>query len=479
MKTSKKVLALLMVLVMTLSLAACGKKTTTTSGDGTNTPTKEATKAPDPTAEPTAEPTTEPEPAIKHEGSEPRVIKVGTWFDVFYDSRHTKPEDNPNVGNVDEAQMAIDNMRVIEEKYNVKLEFVNLTWEGTMDSINTSIIAGKPACDIYMVDLQFGAPAVLGGLAQAIEDFIPETDDIFNDKTIMKSLNLFGNEKNYLFAGNGIETGAIGLAYNATMIEALGLESPQDLYDRGEWTWEAFKKYLVASTKDTDNDGTTDVYGYGSVWTMTLPQLVMSNGGSIAGGAVEGLSSKPVVETLDLLYDMYNVSKTARPWNAADDGWNDNLNAWKEGKVAFWATQHWIQSGAEVEFDMSIVPWPVGPSGTADNATITAGGNWYMIPKGAEDPYLLYKVMYDWTNWFNGDLSYRDNTEWAESCFDTARDFEYIVAMGKKPTVDLWNSIGFDMGAPMLQIMNGEATVSQAVEVNKQTLQDILDNINK
>lgn len=340
MKASKKVLALFMVLVMALSLAAC-KKDTTTSGDGTITPTQTATKAPDPTVEPTVEPTAEPEPAVKHEGSEPRVIKVGTWFDVYYDSRHTKPDDNPSVGNVDEAQMMIDNMRVIEEKYNVKLEFVNLTWQGTMDSINTSIIAGTPDCDIYMVDLQFGAPAVLGGLAQAIEDFVPETDDIYNDKTIMKSLNLFGNENNYLFAGNGIETGAVGLAYNATMIEALGLESPQDLYDKGQWTWAKFKEYLVATTKDSDNDGTTDVYGYGSVWNMTLPQLVMSNGGTIAGTSTEGLSSKPVVETLDFMYDMYNVSKTARPWNAED--WNDNLNAWKDGKVAFWATQHWIQ----------------------------------------------------------------------------------------------------------------------------------------
>ncbi|MDF2587803.1 MAG: extracellular solute-binding protein family 1 [Anaerocolumna sp.] len=474
MKTSKKFLALLLVMIMTLSLAACAKKDKPATSD-------EATTAPtEAVVEPTAEPTEAPaeEVTVRHEGTEPRTIKVGTWYDVFYDSRHTSPEDNPAEANIENAEMQIANMRAIEEKYNVKLEFVNLTWEGIMESINTSIMAGTPDCDIYMADLQFGVPAIVADLAQPLEDFVPADDDIFNDQTVMKKLNLFGADKNYLFAGSAIETGAIGLAYNATMIDQLGLESPQDLYDKGEWTWDKFKEYLVATTKDNDGDGSTDVYGYGSIWTYTLPQLVLSNGGTIAGSETEGFSSKPVVEALDFIYDMYNTSKTARPWNA--DDWNDNLNAWKDGKVAFWGTQHWVQSGAEVEFDMSIVPWPVGPSGNKDtNNTIYAGGNWYFIPKGVAEPLLLYKVMYDWTNWYAGDLSLRDNTEWAESCFDTERDFNYILEMGKKPTTDLWNFIGFDAGAPMMQIINGEATVSQAVEANKQLLQDILDKLFK
>lgn len=474
---SKKIFALLLVVIMTLSLAACGKKNDKpTGGEVTTAPTEAPTKAAEPTAEPT-EPAKE-EVAVKHEGSEPRTIKVGIWWDVFYDSRHTSVDDNPEVANYDEAEMQLAKVREIEEKYNVRIEFVNLTWDGIRESINTSIMAGTPDVDVYTADLQFGVPAIAADLAQPLEDFVPADDDIFNDQTIFKYLNLFGSNKNYLFAGNGVETGAVGLAYNATMIEQLGLESPQDLYDKGEWTWDAFKKYLVAATKDNDGDGTTDVYGYGSVWTWTLPQLAMSNGGSIASGDTEGFSSPEVVETLEFIYDMYNTSKTARPWNAED--WNDNLNAWKDGKVAFWATQHWVQSGAGVEFDMSIVPWPTGPSGNKDtNSTMTAGGNWYFVPKGIENPYLVYKVMYEWTNWFNGDLSYRDNTEWAESCFDTERDFAYILEMGKKPTVDLWNSIGFDAGAPMSQIMNGEVTVSQAVEANKQLLQDILNNLFK
>lgn len=477
MKTSKKLLALLLVLVMTMSITACGKKKDTpTDAEVTAAPT-EAAQTTEEVVEPTEAPTAE-EVVVRHEGAEPRTIKVGTWWDVFYDSRHTAADDNPSVANYEEAEMQLANIRAIEEKYNVKLEFVNLTWDGIKESINTSIMAGTPDCDVYTSDLQFGIPAVAADLALPLEDFVPAEDDIFNDQTIFKSLNLFGAEKNYLFAGNGIEQGAVGLCYNATMIDELGLESPQDLYDRGEWTWDKFKEYLIASTKDNDGDGTTDVYGYGSIWPYTLAQLAMSNGGSIAATETEGLSSKPIVETLEFFYDGYNTSKTFRPWNA--DDWGDNLNAWKDGKVAFWGTQNWVQSGAEVEFDMSIVPWPIGPSGNVDtNSTFTAAGNWYFVPKGVEDPYLVYKVMYDWTNWFDNDLSYRDNTEWAESCFDTTRDFDYIVEMGKKFTVDPWNGIGFDAGTPMIQIMNGEATVSQAVEANKQLLQDALDLIYK
>ena len=88
MKTSKKFLALLLVMVMTLSLAACAKKDKpATSDEATTAPTEAAA---DPTAEPPEAPTEEPaEVTVRHEGTEPRTIKVGTWYDVFYDSRHS------------------------------------------------------------------------------------------------------------------------------------------------------------------------------------------------------------------------------------------------------------------------------------------------------------------------------------------------------------------------------------------------------
>ena len=74
---------------------------------------------------------------------ETRTIRVGTWYDHYYDSTHTDIYENPSVSDLDQAQAQFDVVKEVEEKYNVKIEFVNLTWDGIQESINTSILDRK------------------------------------------------------------------------------------------------------------------------------------------------------------------------------------------------------------------------------------------------------------------------------------------------------------------------------------------------
>lgn len=75
---------------------------------------------------------------------------------------------------------------------------------------------------------------------------------------------------------------------------------------------------MLALTQDTDGDGVTDVYGYGSRWDFLVYNLTMSNGTTIANSDTENLSSPEVAECLDFIYNMYNVDHVAKPWNAED-----------------------------------------------------------------------------------------------------------------------------------------------------------------
>ena len=139
----RKLMALILVFVMVFSLSACGKgETKETIKEESNKVTQAVDKAP-----------TE---AVK--SGEKRTITVGTWYDHYYTSDHKEITDNPNVTDEETAKMQLDNIRAIEEKYNIELKFVNLTWDGTVESINTSIMAGVPECDIYEVDLQEHLP---------------------------------------------------------------------------------------------------------------------------------------------------------------------------------------------------------------------------------------------------------------------------------------------------------------------------------
>ncbi|MDR3277719.1 MAG: extracellular solute-binding protein, partial [Oscillospiraceae bacterium] len=201
-----------------------------------------------------------------------RIITIGTWYNKYYVSKHTDIYDDGSVPQPDGteetdrqimiARTRLAKMRELEQKYNIVLEYVNLTYEGIQESISVSIPEGAPDVDVYETELQFGVPAVLNGYAVSLEELELAGTDVFTKQVAMKNLSLMGQSGTYLFNAS-IEggTSAYVLAFNMNLIRAAGLENPQDLYDRGEWTWDVWRDYLKALTKDTDGDGKTDVYG--------------------------------------------------------------------------------------------------------------------------------------------------------------------------------------------------------------------------
>ncbi len=470
MKKLKKFLALGLSTAMMLSMTACGGNSGNNSSSNTGNDSK-----------------TEASDNKDNEGSsgdnkdntvaasgEKRIIKIGTWYDHYYTSDHTKLEDNPDVTNQETAQMQLDNIRAIEEKYNVELHFVNLTWDGTIESINTSIMAGQPDCDIYEVDIQFGVPAAFNGYAAALEDVLPAEADVLSGQTILKPLDI-GTDKSYLFKTVTKENqlGGYPLGFNMDMINEAGLENPQDLYDRGEWTWDKFKEYCVALTKDTDGDGVTDVYGYGGWWTNMVANLLMSNGATIAAGETETLSSAATGEVLNYINTLYNVEKCARPWN--EDDWDSNNAAYKNGETCFFIAPAWTITPEELNFELGIVPWPVGPSGNKDtNNGMALAGNAYMIANGVEDAALVYQVFEDWINWYQGDTELRDDVEWFENKMVSERNYNYLLEMGEREQFDLWQTITVE-NFNVVGMLAGEVTPAQLQEQAKQEFQTGLD----
>lgn len=417
-------------------------------------------------------------------GEEPRTIKIGTWYDHFYDSTNTDIYDDPSVSDEELAQKHFDIVKEVEEKYNVKIEFQNLTYTGIQESINNSILAGTPDCDIYEVDLSFGIGAALNGFATNLEDILPADSDLFNDQMVFNQVDIGVDDGVYLFQANSAEqllANTYMMAWNKQMLDEAGLEDPNALYERDEWTWDKWREYLLALTQDTDGDGVTDVYGYGSRWDFLVYNLLMSNGTGIAMSPTETLSSPQVTEVLDFIYNMYNVDHVANPWNAEDFDYNQNC--YMDGRVANWISAAWISDAnkdVDLSFDVIWSPWPIGPSGNKETNMFknVSSGNAYMIPAGVEDPELVYNVFYDWQNWYHGDTDLRDgDLTWWEDCAITEENYAVMEYMGARGGFDLWNSLGLEWD--WAQLLNGEMTAAQFQETYKQNVQDALDSFYK
>ena len=132
-KSLKKVLATGLAATMVLSMTACN------NGGSNDTTTETTQKQPEETT--TQGSSTTP-------SGTPRHITIGSWWVQYYDSTHTSVEDDPNYAGDLAAELKFENVKKIEDKYNVTFAWENLTYAGTKESINTSVLAGSPDCDI-------------------------------------------------------------------------------------------------------------------------------------------------------------------------------------------------------------------------------------------------------------------------------------------------------------------------------------------
>lgn len=66
----------------------------------------------------------------------------------------------------------------------------------------------------------------------------------------------------YVFTNYAI-TSPYLIIYNKTIFEEEGMETPAELFDKGEWTYAKFLEYMEYFTRDTDNDGEIDQWGLG------------------------------------------------------------------------------------------------------------------------------------------------------------------------------------------------------------------------
>lgn len=471
MKKFKKLAAFGIAAAMTLSMAGCGSdkkddKKESTQATGSENDTQNTQSTGD----------------TPYNDGETRTIKIGTWWDMYYDSTNKDIYDDPSVSDEELAQKHFDALKRVEEKYNVRIEYVNLTYDGIQESINNSILAGKPDCDIYLVNSTFGVPAVSNGYVQKLEDVLPADADIFTNQNYLKATDL-PFDGTYLFevvGGEKVPEASYCLAFNKQMLEDAGLENPNALYERGEWTWDKWREYLLALTKDSDGDGVTDVYGYGARYDFLINGLTMSNGTQIAASDKENLSSKEVGEVLDFIYKLYNVDHIAKPWNV--DDFNANHLAYQDGSVACWITAAWIADGDDdVGFEQIWCPFPIGPSGNQEtNARKNAADStFYMIPTGVEDPYLVYSVFSDYQNWYEDDFELRDwVNDWWHDCALTEENYDVMYYNGEATQIDFWASIT-DINNNLPQLLDGTMTAAQFQESYKNSAQSYLDQLFK
>lgn len=373
-KKMKPVFLILLTAVLMI-LSACSS-----NNNGGNTAPTATAAAP----EETAAPTQEPEKAADLGG---REIRISHWWDAT------------PVGDSEADELARERIKKVEEKYNVKITYLNTEYWSTTEKLSSSVMANDPFAEIVRLPDGFIWGLMQGGFLTPLEDYLENTRI---DPDVVEAMR-FGGDHVYGLEGwyNPNDT---GMYYNKRIFKEAGLKDPQQLMDEDNWNWTTMLDAAKKLTVDNNGDGKPDQYGLAGANYVFSELLIASNGGTIYDEANQKVvfDSPASMEALNFLYSLYNEHKVIKA-NEGND-WEDPAKYFAEGTVAMYPGGLWEIEGRiqdKLKDEWGYVYLPKGPQATTylDPLGQTAA---YVIPKGVKDADVIEKIweeLQDFDNW--------------------------------------------------------------------------------
>ncbi|WP_337104417.1 ABC transporter substrate-binding protein [Paenibacillus sp. YIM B09110] len=351
--------------------------------NGGNTPATDApaTEAPVATVAPTEVPE---EPAPDLGG---REIRISHWWDAT------------PVGDSEADELARERIKKVEEKYNVKIKYLNTEYWSTSEKLSSSVLAGDPFAEIVRLPDGFIWGLTNGGFLTPLNDYLGNSR-IAPD--VIESMK-FGGEDVFGLEG-WYNANDSGMYYNKRIFKEAGLQDPQQLLDADNWNWNTMLDAAKKLTVDNNGDGKVDQYGLAGAHYIFSEQLIASNGGLIYEEATKKASfdSPAAMEALNFEYELYNTHKVVKE-NEGND-WEDPAKYFAEGNIAMYPGGLWEIEGRltdKMKDEWGYVYFPKAPNATSysDPLGQTAA---YVIPKGVKDAEAIVKIweeLQDFDNW--------------------------------------------------------------------------------
>lgn len=383
----------------------------------------------------------------------------------------------------------------LEEKYNFKFAYSYRPGdEGTPTIFLSSVLSGEPFADVVNMMSDAVTSFAQQDLLYPLNTL--ESYDLVNgygvNQDVMKNMTLQdGNTYGVFFSGKYVYDNQIFIAYNKSLAAREGLPNLAELYKNGEWTWDKFIELAAQVTKDTDNDGAIDQYGFcydPSGYGLSF--LVSTGVPSITADMKVNYGDPQIMEAMRAMGNSMPYAIKA----PSDANWDWYLTQLKTGNTLFAMTQYlWsMYNYRDMTDDYGFLPFP-SPDGEKYYTYIN-GFNCQVIPYNCKNPEAAAFVMgllaqdRPWDYDENGELIYDKNNaeEFVLKNFEAdCRDeeaFEYLVFMFEEMelTIDrqrdynvFWN--GFMSMATAIQ--DGSMTPEQAAEAYIAPVQAALDQL--
>ncbi|SEN70698.1 ABC-type glycerol-3-phosphate transport system, substrate-binding protein [Amphibacillus marinus] len=400
------------------------------------------------------------------------VLKVGAPF-----SR----EIDPNVNERNER--LAERIAFLEEKWNFTYETVEIGWDDWVGNYIRSTLGGDPIADIVHVLSPALYPNLISnGIVYPVSDLgVIDYDDIKWSQAAKDASEYEG--KYYSLTPNGIDM-RDAIFWNKTLFDDLGLPDLYELYENGEWTWEKMMEIADQATRDTDNDGETDIFGFAAenlAW-----KLIYANGYESITKTDDGIeidmNDETVVEALEFFSDVNNsFGHTLREPEEGDE-WNFRYTDFADGNIAMVSAEWWVTynywTDGRMQGEYGMVPFPTGPS--FDQSISYGYEQSYDVMLATvdqpEEKAIIWDAIHDigtdddWERWIRADF---------EAHAGDRETVDYGLMLNNNTRINLirgFEDINNTFNDFFAQVSSGETTVQSGLESIESQIQAALED---
>lgn len=369
-----------------------------------------------------------------------------------------------------------------EEKFNCKIESLVVPHNEVAATRMARLLSGESAYDIW---IGIGTAGFEGMVGQQI--FFPISDIVPQDYwdalpamhyALAKTLNYKGKIYGFGAAGSGLVNISL-VSYNKDIFDREGLPDPYELYENGEWTWEAMRDIAAQATSDLDGDGTTDQYGLAAIGSHdALGRFAYANNGSFAefdeGGRLAFKFDEPnALESLRFFKELSDLKVMAPS--------GDPITQFVNGQAAMdlgFMLWYMLSPYLNMEDEFGLVPVPMGPAAN-DYTFVPRDGESMVLPANSEQPLgLVALVDFLWPSerltddYF--DTIFMDMSP-SREVFEVLKrahsewDGTYQRVWVQCAQNGLWDAVG--------QVVNEGKTPAAAIEEVKPRIQAVIDEL--
>lgn len=469
MKLSKRILAGVFALTTAMSVAACGKDSS--SAESSSIPIHELNEEQISTIDKFAESLPDVELANK-------TVQWLSHYDI-----------NPSNGQNKSADIYI-----FEEKYGGELKWVQSTWDTRYDDL-AKLVMAKNSPDMFPADDMDTFPmGAIRGMFQPVDDYIDFDSDIW--KNTKEAADAFYFNGGHYVAVINVQPN-YACIYNTACVEEAGLDDPAELFAEGKWNWDTFEEMCLDFTDADKQKYALDGYWYGNAISETcgVPLIGLKD-----GKIVQNLGD-PAIENIQ--GRMYELQKNGVVFPRSENGWaprggDGNGYGLATKETLFYPMGLWgieddpenTKNYGDVEKgEIMFVPMPTNPED--DTYYVSARVHGFNLCKGAPNPegfatYVMVQKYCSESEEINqiGYDQLAENYKWTEDMIEMRKTLYQMAA--EHPVFDFQNGVSPDIKSTMQDVSQAsmisggnQITWTECRETYEKGLQYYIDKENK